>query len=168
MALALSIIGVLVGIPLGLRSNVFALVPTIGLAIMFTLTVGVGRGESFGSIVLAVVTVGMAIKLGYFVGTWNILGRAHPVGSFGTWLHRQIAPTQLAADTAGMVKKPEPPKLFWLTHRSRDGRVGVVVIESRGLSTRASWLRWPAPIAALSSRLGTSLTRKAPSKYRRT
>jgi hypothetical protein len=33
-----------------------------------------------------------------------------------------------------MAKKPEPPKLFWLTYRHPDGRAtGVVVIESRGL-----------------------------------
>jgi hypothetical protein len=33
-----------------------------------------------------------------------------------------------------MAKKPEPPKLFWLTYRHSDGSAaGVVVIESRGL-----------------------------------
>jgi hypothetical protein len=73
MALALSIIGVLVGIPLGLRFNVVALGAVISLAAMFVLIVGVARGESFGSIVLAVVTVGMATKLGYLVGV--ILGK---------------------------------------------------------------------------------------------
>jgi hypothetical protein len=40
----------------------------IALAVMFALIFGVARGESFGSIALAVVTVGMTIKLGYFVG----------------------------------------------------------------------------------------------------
>jgi hypothetical protein len=40
----------------------------------------------------------------------------------------------LAADTWRMVKKPEPPNLFWLTYRHPDGRAaGVVVIESVGL-----------------------------------
>jgi hypothetical protein len=33
-----------------------------------------------------------------------------------------------------MAKKPETPKLFWLTYRHSDGSAtGVVVIESRGL-----------------------------------
>jgi hypothetical protein len=33
-----------------------------------------------------------------------------------------------------MAKKPEPPKLFWLSYRYSDGRAaGVVVIESHGL-----------------------------------
>ena len=42
--------------------------------------------------------------------------------------------TYLAADTAGMAKKPEPGNLFWLTYRHSDGRAaGVVVVESHGL-----------------------------------
>jgi hypothetical protein len=33
-----------------------------------------------------------------------------------------------------MTRKPEPPKLFWLTYRHSDGSAaGVVVVESRGL-----------------------------------
>jgi hypothetical protein len=66
--MALAIIGVLVGIALGLRFNIVAVISVVALAVMFALIVGVARDESFGSIVLAVVTVGMAIKLGYFVG----------------------------------------------------------------------------------------------------
>ena len=76
MAFAWAIIGVAVGIPLGLRFNVVALIFAITLAVMFALIVGIARGESFGSIALAVVTVGIAIKLGYFAG---ILGETHPV-----------------------------------------------------------------------------------------
>jgi len=68
MVLTLSIIGVLAGIVLGLRFNVVVLISVIALAVMFALIGGVARDESFWSIVLAVVTVGMAIKLGYFVG----------------------------------------------------------------------------------------------------
>ena len=42
--------------------------------------------------------------------------------------------TCLAADTCRMAKKPEPPKLFWLTYRHSDGHAaGAVVIESVGL-----------------------------------
>jgi hypothetical protein len=66
--MALAIIGVLVGIALGLRFSVVVLISAVALAAMFASTVGIARGESFWSIVLAVVTVGLAIKLGYFVG----------------------------------------------------------------------------------------------------
>jgi hypothetical protein len=52
-------------------------------------------------------------------------GRSSSVGLKGTGL---------AVDTCRMAKKPEPPKLFWLTYRYSDGRpAGVVVVESRGL-----------------------------------
>jgi hypothetical protein len=68
MALALAIIGVVVGTVLGLRFNVVALISAIALAVMYALMVGLTRGDGFWSIVLAVVTVGIAIKLGYFVG----------------------------------------------------------------------------------------------------
>jgi hypothetical protein len=66
--MALAIIGVLVGITLGLRFNVVVLISAIALAVMFALIFGLARDDGFWSIVLAVVTVGMAIKLGYFVG----------------------------------------------------------------------------------------------------
>ena len=67
-SIALAIIGVLVGIALGLRFNVVALAAAISMAVMFALIVGVARDESFWSIVFTVMTVGMAIKLGYFIG----------------------------------------------------------------------------------------------------
>jgi hypothetical protein len=66
--MALAIIGVLVGIALGLRFNVVPLAAAISMAVLFALIVGLARDDGFWSIVLAVVTVGMAIKLGYFVG----------------------------------------------------------------------------------------------------
>jgi hypothetical protein len=66
--MALAIISVVVGIALGLQFNAVALAAAIALAVMFVLIVGVARDESFRSIVLAVVTVGMATKLGYLVG----------------------------------------------------------------------------------------------------
>jgi hypothetical protein len=68
MAFAWAIIGVLVGVALGLRFNVVALASAISLAVMFALIVGVARDESIWSIVFTVVTVGMAVKLGYFIG----------------------------------------------------------------------------------------------------
>ena len=66
--MALAIICLVVGIALGLRFNVVVLISAIALVVMFVLIVGLARGDGFWSIALAVVTVGMAIKLGYFVG----------------------------------------------------------------------------------------------------
>jgi hypothetical protein len=68
MALALAIIGVVVGITLGLRFKVLILAPAIGVAEIFALIVGITRGGSFGSIVLAMVIVGTGIQLGYLAG----------------------------------------------------------------------------------------------------
>jgi hypothetical protein len=68
--MALAIIGVLVGIALGPRFNVLVLVPAIPLAVIFALMVGLARGDRFGSIVLAMVIVGSAVQLGYWVGVF--------------------------------------------------------------------------------------------------
>jgi len=68
MALALAIIGALVGIVLGLRFKVLVLVPAIALATILALIIGLARGDGFRSIVLAMVIVGIALQLGYFVG----------------------------------------------------------------------------------------------------
>jgi hypothetical protein len=70
MVLAVSIIGVVVGIALGLRFKVLILVPAIIFVVMFALTIGIARGDGFWSIVLAMVIVGAAIQLGYFVGVF--------------------------------------------------------------------------------------------------
>ena len=67
MAFALAIIS-LVGIALGLRFKVLVLVPAIALAAIFALIVGLARGDGFGSIVLAMAIVGIALQLGYLVG----------------------------------------------------------------------------------------------------
>jgi hypothetical protein len=61
--MALAIICVVVGITLGLRFNIVALISAIALAVMFALIFGLARGDCFWSLVLTVVTVGMAIKL---------------------------------------------------------------------------------------------------------
>jgi hypothetical protein len=76
MAPVLAIIGVVVGIALGLRFKVFVLVPAIALAVIFALTVGLARGDGFGSIVLAVVIV---VTASTWLFRWNILGEAHAV-----------------------------------------------------------------------------------------
>ena len=66
--MALAIIAVVVGIALGLRFKVLILVPAIGIAEIFALIVGLARGESFGSIVLAMAVVWLAVQLGYLIG----------------------------------------------------------------------------------------------------
>jgi hypothetical protein len=78
MALALAIIGVVVGITLGLRFKVLILAPAIGVAEIFALIVGITRGGSFGSIVLAMVIVN-----GHSTGLLgrNILGEPHSVAA---------------------------------------------------------------------------------------
>ena len=68
MALALAIISALVGIALGLRFKVLVLVPAIALATILVLIIGLTRGDSFGSIVLAMVIIGIALQLGYLIG----------------------------------------------------------------------------------------------------
>jgi hypothetical protein len=64
----LLIFGVVIGIVLGLRFNVFVLFPAFGLALLSTAAVGIGRGERLGSVVLTVVFVGSALQIGYQVG----------------------------------------------------------------------------------------------------
>jgi hypothetical protein len=48
----LAVIGALVGVALGLRSKILVFVPAVVLATIFPILVGVGRGDSFWSIVL--------------------------------------------------------------------------------------------------------------------
>jgi hypothetical protein len=68
MALGLAIFGALVGVALGLRFKVLILVPAIGFAAVFALVVGLANGDTFGSILLAIVIVGIAIQFGYLAG----------------------------------------------------------------------------------------------------
>jgi hypothetical protein len=68
MALALVIIGLVVGIALGLRFKVLVLLPAIALAVIFELIVGLVRGDRFGPIVLAMLIAWVSIQLGYLVG----------------------------------------------------------------------------------------------------
>jgi hypothetical protein len=62
-----------------------------------------------------------------------------------------------------MAKKPEPPKLFWVTYRHSDGRpAGVVVIESVALlHARLKVSLAHNDRGAWGLRPGISLTRKA-------
>jgi hypothetical protein len=64
----LLVLGVMIGIVLGLRFNVFVLFPALGLALLGTAAVGIGRGERLGSMILTIVFVGSALQIGYLVG----------------------------------------------------------------------------------------------------
>jgi hypothetical protein len=64
----LVIIDVLAGIALGLRYKVLILIRAVVLVILFTLIVGIARGDGFPSIVLAVAIAGAGIQVGYLVG----------------------------------------------------------------------------------------------------
>jgi hypothetical protein len=90
----LLVLAVMMGIVLGLRFfNVFVLFPALGLALLGTAAVGIGRGERLGSVILTIVFVGSALQIGYLVGivtraAWarhhvlnaNVLGKFAPVG----------------------------------------------------------------------------------------
>src|SRR5215470_14780585 len=68
MAFELAIIGVVVGIVLGLRYKILILVPAVLFAMILAIAVGVGRADSFWSIVLATVALVIAVQLGYLAG----------------------------------------------------------------------------------------------------
>ena len=68
MALKLAIISILAGTALGLRYNVFILVPAVASALVFAMIVGIARADHFWSIVLAMVGSGTTIQFGYLAG----------------------------------------------------------------------------------------------------
>jgi hypothetical protein len=68
MALKWVIIGFLTGILLGLRYKVLILLPAFALAAIIALTIGFARGDSFGSIILAMMVLWIAIEISYLVG----------------------------------------------------------------------------------------------------
>jgi hypothetical protein len=68
MAFVLAIIGVVVGIVLGLRYKILILVPAVPFAMILAITVGIGRADSFWSIVLTTVALVVAVQLGYLAG----------------------------------------------------------------------------------------------------
>jgi hypothetical protein len=68
MAFELAIIGVVVGIVLGLRYKILILVPAVLFATVLAIAVGMGRADSFWSIVLTTVALVTAVQLGYLAG----------------------------------------------------------------------------------------------------
>jgi hypothetical protein len=68
VVIELAVISVVAGIGLGLRFKVVILVPAVTFVVIFAITVGIARGDHFWSIIVAMVTVGTAVQLGYLVG----------------------------------------------------------------------------------------------------
>jgi hypothetical protein len=68
MAFELAMIGVVVGIVLGLRYNILVLVPAVLFATILAIIIGIGRADSFWSIVLTTVALVAAVQLGYLAG----------------------------------------------------------------------------------------------------
>jgi HAMP domain-containing protein len=62
-------IGAVIGAALGLRWNVFILIPTIILAAICTAVIQVARGDPAGSVALVIVLVFVATQIGYLVGS---------------------------------------------------------------------------------------------------
>jgi hypothetical protein len=68
MAFELAMIGVVVGIVLGLRYNILVLVPAVLFATILAIIIGIGRADSFWSIVLTTVALVVAVQVGYLAG----------------------------------------------------------------------------------------------------
>ena len=75
MTLKLALSAFLAGIALGLRYKVVTLIPAIVLVMLFAMIVGIGRGDRFLSLFLAVAIPGAAIQIGYLAGAQ----RRHPI-----------------------------------------------------------------------------------------
>ena len=61
-------VGALIGVALGLRFNVFILIPTIILAGVSTAVIQAARGDQALSIVVTIVLVATTLQIGYLVG----------------------------------------------------------------------------------------------------
>ena len=62
-------ISALIGAALGLRWNVFILIPTIILAAICTAVIQVARGDHAGSVALVIALAVTALQIGYLVGS---------------------------------------------------------------------------------------------------
>jgi hypothetical protein len=62
-------ISALIGAALGLRYNVFILIPTIILAGVGAVVIEVARGVQAGSVALAIALIVIALQIGYLVGS---------------------------------------------------------------------------------------------------
>lgn len=122
MALELAIIGVVAGAVLGLRYNALVLVPAILSAMLFSVIVGVLRGEGTWSIVLLTLLLTVAVQLGYLAGITiyavvesickGLSKDRNPLSSLGSaWPQTWQAPSwQLTPSTVSRLHPPQPPQ----------------------------------------------------------
>jgi general stress protein CsbA len=68
MTSKLAIISFLAGIALGLRYKVVILLRAVVLVMLFAMIVGIGRGDRFLSIIMAMALAAASIQVGYLVG----------------------------------------------------------------------------------------------------
>ena len=66
--MTLAMISVLVGMVLGQRFNILILVPTMAIALIFAVGVGIARDDTFWRIVLLAVAVASSLQVGYLAG----------------------------------------------------------------------------------------------------
>jgi hypothetical protein len=79
MAISLIVIGFLAGIALGQFFKVLILVPTMSIALIATIAVGIARADNVWSIALVSVAVGTALQIGYLIGIGaSVLHRCRP------------------------------------------------------------------------------------------
>ena len=73
--LTLAIVCVFVGGALGLRFNVFVLIPAVGFALVFVVTFSIACNNGIWWVALAIAMVTTALQLGYLGGsmTWLVL-----------------------------------------------------------------------------------------------
>jgi hypothetical protein len=76
------VIGALIGAVLGLRFNVFILIPTMIIAAVVTAAIEVARADQGGSTLFAIVLVITAIQISYFIGcnALAVVERLVPIG----------------------------------------------------------------------------------------
>jgi hypothetical protein len=67
MAISLIVIGFLAGIALGQFFKLLILVPTMSIALIATIAVGIARADHVWSIAVSV-AVGTALQIGYLIG----------------------------------------------------------------------------------------------------
>jgi hypothetical protein len=81
----------LIGAAFGIRFKILVLVPAVGAVCAVILGVGLARGYSIFTIVIAIVAVTSSMQIGYLTGTLGVFGRRslrryanHPRGAPAT------------------------------------------------------------------------------------
>jgi hypothetical protein len=57
----------LIGTTLGFRFNVMALVPAMGLALLYVACIEVGRGDGGGQVIFTMILTAAALQIGYLL-----------------------------------------------------------------------------------------------------